>query len=139
MDELNVTGLIVATLAADLDLTALLGDGALGVYQAPAPPTASYPFVAIQHLTSTDLNGVGGDRLLTRGPWMVEVIDDTPGTLTVAAAVYAHVDRLLHQLAGSQGGTGVAGMVRETSFLRPETEGVQQFAHAGGMYRVTYY
>lgn len=135
---LDVFRFIVARLEGDAQLVAELGDGVDGIYEAPAPPDATYPFVTIQHLTSGDTMVLGAQRVLSQGPWMIEVIHD--GTsYSLCEAAYERVDALLQGAGGAMGDTTTVALRRESTFARTETDHGQRFKHLGGMYRAIYH
>lgn len=117
-------------------LKSLLDGNAVGVadrvYDAPAPPLASFPLVTFQYLDGADVRGVGPARIMTDGLWLIRAINKSNDYGTISGIANS-IDTLLQ---GSPGSGSVLGSVRERPFELTEEVDSVKYIHLGGVYRI---
>lgn len=123
---------IAATLLADADVIAIIGDR---VYQDVAPASAIYPFIVIQNQLSDDMLGVGSVRIYTDTIFIVKAVAqvDTYDPLRPLAKA---IDVALNGVTGSVLDGTVFACIREESFRLAETEEGVHHKNLGGSYRL---
>lgn len=132
METVTADRWLYATLTGDVTLMGLV----TGVYTWPVPPTALLPYVLYQEQTATDVQPLGGSRIMVNGLWLVRVVADAYNW-TSMEPIANRIDVLLQGKGGSVAQGNVWACVRERPFrMIEETSQRGQYRHLGGVYRL---
>lgn len=135
-DELTrVDAWLQSELAGDTTITGIVAER---VYGDSADPDASYPFIVHQFQGGADVQGVGPNRIMISGLWLVRAVAQTRTWTSLAPAADAIDTVLQGNLGGPAGSDGaVFSAVRERPFkLIEDIEGGEQIRQLGGLYRI---
>ena len=131
---------IYSTLRADATLTAVLGDGANGIYQDRAPAGARFPYVIFFLMDPGDtVNTTGRSQEIIWQPtlWLVKGVHQTASYGPPLSTIEDRIYTLLHKQDGAPSIGEVFSSVRQRPFQMPETgPGGEQYRHLGGLYRL---
>lgn len=134
-----VSAAIWSHLIGGTALTALLGNGTAGVFEARAAQSAALPYVIFNEQAGEwdqTMRGQGGTATrFYSGVWTVRAVSGEAYPKE-AAAIDAQVDARLHDAALSITGYGVLRVARESDVRYQEMGGNQTLNHAGALYRV---
>lgn len=125
------------TLAGDATLKTLVGDPAR-VYSDVADPHAIDPYIVHTNLATTDVAGVGPNRIMISGLWLVKAVRTT-SNWTDLAAIADRIDTLLQGNHGGAAGSDgqVFSCVRERPYRFVENlDGGDTIRQLGGQYRI---
>lgn len=127
-----VEQMLFATLSGDATLSTLAPGG---VWRGVAPETAEGTVVVFSQVSGLDTYTLA-DRAFTRSTYQVKAI--TPGPSSAPAwAAADRVDVLLNDAALTLTTGSVMACRRESVVSLDETDGGEQYQHAGGTYTIT--
>lgn len=124
---------LYATLSADEELQALVGDRFTGTLSAV---TLAPPYVHFLQQSTLDIIGVGGIRISTDNLYVVKGVSQGNSWDDVLP-IAQRIDYLIHRPNSVmlQGG-GSLTCIRERSFQAAEVDGSIAYRHLGGVYRI---
>lgn len=125
---------LVARLAGDSTLTGMLAAGTAGIYDAPAPESATDPYIVYQKITDTTAYTMGG-RAWDDQVFLVKGV--TRGASKRAGgSISERIDALLGDAALTITGGTVLQCRRVTGVEYPEADRGDTYHHIGAQYRI---
>lgn len=125
---------IHSLLAGDATLTALLGDGANGVYYQRAPLSARAPWVLFNKQAGTPTRTMRGDAYTT-DVWQVKGVS-AGGLPGPAEDIAARLDVLLNDATLTITGQACLDLHKQSDIDYPEDNGADTYHHVGASYRL---
>lgn len=126
---------LYSVLSGDSTLTALLGDGAQGIWRAYAPPSTVPPYVIMSYQSGSDVITMNAFRLMVSGLYQVKIVGPA-ANMTPLAQGAERIDQLLGLTSGTPTGAVVLACYREQPIFLDELVNGEVWSNAGGMYRL---
>lgn len=123
------------TLTSDATISGIIGTRCYADF---APQGSALPAIIFQLQATTDLNGVGSQRVMVNNLYVVKAVMETASYGGNLATLAQRIDTLLHRQQLRIGAnSGYVWCRRERVFRLAEVgDGGKQYRHLGGVYRI---
>ena len=128
---------IYTVLAAETYIAAQIGTHIFADFVLGTPSQRTFPYVLYNFMASTDIDGLGTNRLLTKPLFQVRVVTDGRPDAT-ARKIDKRIDDVLQNAVHQLSGDYYFSARREQSIDRSELDPAtgRQYGNLGGLYRL---